>query len=312
MQTYLLSALLLLACFAPAATAIANDQNSTQRQALSAYSDSLPIAARQAVIAPILRLFSAMERADTLGLAAAFHPAARLSSVGSKDGTTQLQHSDIPSFIARLADSPAGDLLEELHYTEVRIDGNLATAWAPYTFIYQGKISHCGTNAFQLSRTGEGGQWQIYSVLDSRYQDGCQPVQSSSAEEKLQILADSWHQAATDANADRYFALLAPDAIFIGTDASEHWTKSAFEAFARPYFDKGKAWDFKASNRHIYVFPDENTAYWDEQLDTWMGPCRGTGIANRQSDGSWLIQHYTLSVAVPNEKIQEFIALVKE
>lgn len=253
-----------------------------------------------------------MENRDTLGLAASFHPEAQLRSLVVEAGKTRIQSSNIPNFIARLADSPTGDLLEELHYAEVRIDGDLATAWTPYTFIYKGQISHCGTNAFQLARTGANGQWQIYSILDSRHTDDCRRQQAGSAEEKIQILADNWHQAATDADADRYFGLMAPEAIFIGTDASEHWTKSAFEAFARPYFEKGKAWDFKVSDRHIYVSPDENTAYWDEQLATWMGPCRGTGIARRQRDGSWLVQHYTLSVAVPNEKIQEFIELVKE
>lgn len=273
--------------------------------------DSLPDVSRAAVLAPIQRLFSAMESRDTLGLAASFHPEARLSSVVAREGKIQTQSSNIPSFIARLASSPAGDLLEELHYAELRIDGDLATAWTPYTFVYKGQISHCGTNSFQLARTGENGQWQIYSILDSRYNKDCSRQQAGSAEEKIRALADNWHLAATEADADRYFGLMMPEAIFIGTDASEHWTKSAFETFARPYFDKGKAWDFKASDRHIYVFPDENIAYWDEQLDTWMGKCRGTGIAKRQPNGSWLIQHYTLSVAVPNEKIQEFIELVK-
>jgi hypothetical protein len=28
--------------------------------------------------------------------------------------------------------------------------------------------------------------------------------------------------------------------LFIGTDATENWGKPAFQAFAKPYFDKGK------------------------------------------------------------------------
>jgi hypothetical protein len=39
--------------------------------------------------------------------------------------------------------------------------------------------------------------------------------------------------------------------IFIGTDATRGG-KPAFQAFAKPYFDKGKAWSFTALERHIY------------------------------------------------------------
>ena len=48
--------------------------------------------------------------------------------------------------------------------------------------------------------------------------------------------------------------------------------------FCKPYFDKGKAWDFKASNRIITYGADETIAWFDEDLDTWMRGCRGSGI----------------------------------
>ncbi len=272
--------------------------------------DSLPD--RSAVIEPIQRLFTAMQQSDTIGLAAIFHPDARLSSLVKRPDKTELQSTEIATFIHRIANTQAGALLEELHYTEVRIDGDLATAWTPYTFFFQGNLSHCGTNSFQLARTGSSGTWQIYSILDSRYPEDCPPVATQSPVDRLNQLADDWHQAATDADAERYFGLMTPDAIFIGTDPSEHWTKSDFLAFAKPYFDKGTAWDFQPIERHLFIFPDENTAYWDELLQTWMGPCRGTGIASRQHDGSWLLKHYTLSVTVPNDKIQAFLAIPKD
>jgi hypothetical protein len=36
-------------------------------------------------------------------------------------------------------------------------------------------------------------------------------------------------------------------AIFIGTDATENWNKMQFQAFAKPFFDRGKAWSFAKS-----------------------------------------------------------------
>ena len=54
---------------------------------------------------------------------------------------------------------------------EVRIDGGLATVWAEYTFRVNDTISHCGVDAFQLVRTGDG--WKILFVSDTRRTTGC-------------------------------------------------------------------------------------------------------------------------------------------
>ena len=66
---------------------------------------------------------------------------------------------------------------------------------------------------------------------------------------------DKWHDAAAKADFDSYFGFLTEDAIFIGTDATENWDKKAFMEFAKPYFEKGKVWNFKSLERHIlYTF----------------------------------------------------------
>lgn len=261
---------------------------------------------------PIQKLFAAMQLADTTGLAAIFHPDAQLSTIVQKDGKVVTEDTKISGFIKSLAGAKPGMLLEEIHYTEIRQDGDLASAWTPYTFVYQGKISHCGTNAFQLTRTGKDGSWQIFRIIDTRNKEGCARKTTTTAAEKIDQLADAWHLAATNADGKAYFDLMDENSIFIGTDATEHWDKTEFKAFALPYFDKGKAWDFKKIERHIFVDENKNIAYWDELLDTWMGPCRGTGIAQRQADGSYLIKHYTLSVTIDNDKIQQFIKIVEE
>ncbi len=122
---------------------------------------------------------------------------------------------------------------------------------------------------------------------------------------------DDWHLAAAEAQFDPYFDAMAPQSIFIGTDAVENWTKKEFQNFAKPYFDKGKAWDFKAIERNIYLDGSGTFAWFDELLQTWMGSCRGSGVLTLEGD-SWKIQHYVLSLTIPNEKIDQIIPLKKE
>lgn len=126
----------------------------------------------------------------------------------------------------------------------------------------------------------------------------------------LHKFIDAWHLAATQANATAYFGSIADHGIFIGTDATEHWTKQQFLSFAKPYFDRGKAWDFKAYNRKLHVSNNGQFVWFSELLTTWMGVCRGSGILEKTANG-WKIQQYHLSVTVPNEIINDFITLVK-
>ncbi|NER09688.1 SnoaL-like domain-containing protein [Muriicola jejuensis] len=129
--------------------------------------------------------------------------------------------------------------------------------------------------------------------------------------EKIHTVLDQWHLAATQADFQAYFGLLSEEAVFIGTDASEVWNKKEFMDFSRPYFEQGKAWDFKAVDRNIYLDPSGEIAWFDELLDTWMQLCRGSGVV-RKVDGEWKIAHYVLSLTIPNEEIDPVIALKKE
>ena len=124
-------------------------------------------------------------------------------------------------------------------------------------------------------------------------------------------LLNDWHKAAANADLDAYFNKMSDDAIYLGTDASERWTKDEFFKFCKPYFDKGKAWDFKAKNRTVYFSKNYKTAWFEETLDTWMGECRGSGVLLYKNN-SWKIAHYNLAVAVPNDVIKKYIDLLSE
>lgn len=134
------------------------------------------------------------------------------------------------------------------------------------------------------------------------------PLDITREKEAVNLFLDEWHAAAAKADYKGYFDKIANDGRYVGTDANENWDKKAFEAFAKPYFNRGKAWDFKAVERNIYFSKDGKTAWFDELLDTWMKACRGSGVLEKQGK-EWKIKHYVLSMTVPNEVTKEVLPL---
>ncbi len=141
---------------------------------------------------------------------------------------------------------------------------------------------------------------------------GCNNYKNSSEDKyraEINLLLDNWHHLATIADIG-FFDCIAGDGIYIGTAAEEVWTKQEFVDFAKPYFEKGEAWDFKPYDRNIYFSKNTDVAWFNERLNTWMGVCRGSGVLQMTERG-WKIYQYTLSVAVPNEKIKEVVSIIK-
>ncbi|MGB0294512.1 MAG: nuclear transport factor 2 family protein [Flavobacteriaceae bacterium] len=138
-----------------------------------------------------------------------------------------------------------------------------------------------------------------------------QAQQSPVVKEQIVSVLDQWHKAASDANFDAYFKLMDQQSIFIGTDPEELWNKQEFMDFAKPYFDRGKAWSFTSVERNIYMDQNQKYAWFDELLSTQMELCRGSGIL-MLTDQGWKIRHYVLSIAVPNEDVDQLVALKKE
>jgi hypothetical protein len=127
-------------------------------------------------------------------------------------------------------------------------------------------------------------------------------------EKTLNQLLDAWHLDASKADFNAYFGKTDASFVFLGTAPGERWNKQQFMDFSLPYFQKGKAWNFKASNRLWQFSSDSTIAWFDEDLDTWMKGCRGSGIV-RYDGLEWKIVYYNLNVLIENEKIKEFIKL---
>src|SRR5215468_6586601 len=85
---------------------------------------------------------------------------------------------------------------------------------------------------------------------------GVVAAESTGEEKRIATLLDDWHAAAGAADENRYFGHFAPNAVFLGTDATERWTLEEFRRYAHPHFAKGRAWSFRALPRHVVSSPD--------------------------------------------------------
>ncbi len=129
---------------------------------------------------------------------------------------------------------------------------------------------------------------------------------------RVEAAIDAWHDAAARGDFAGYFGLMTPDAVFLGTDASERWERGAFEEFARPYFDGVEAWTYRPRDRHLMFSGDGRTGWFDEMLDhERYGELRGTGVVRVGSDGAWRIAHYSLTFTVPNEVAPRVVEMIR-
>jgi hypothetical protein len=122
-------------------------------------------AEQQAVLAPITQLFDGMAKRD----------AAAIKKPLLSGGTMVLMRDGKPSqmtfedFAGRLGKPGTTSILERIHDPLVRVDNDLAVVWAPFEFLVDGKVDHCGTDLFIVVRTD--GQWVIASVADTGRND---------------------------------------------------------------------------------------------------------------------------------------------
>ncbi|WP_303315245.1 nuclear transport factor 2 family protein [Flavivirga abyssicola] len=90
----------------------------------------------------------------------------------NKEGKDILVTDEPGKLINAIANRPADQKWDErlLDYS-IQVDGNMANAWTPYEFWYNGAFSHCGVNSFQLFKDGD--QWKIIYLIDTRRKSTC-------------------------------------------------------------------------------------------------------------------------------------------
>lgn len=127
---------------------------------------------------------------------------------------------------------------------------------------------------------------------------------------RINATLDAMHAAASRADGKTYFDQYARTASFIGTDATERWDLDQFKAYATPFFARGQGWTYHPRPDRTIRFHGD-WALFDEVLDhDSYGVLRGSGALHRTDDG-WKIEQYVLSFAVPNDKADSVVDLIR-
>ncbi len=128
-------------------------------------------AAEQQVVTVVEQLFNGIEMQDTVLLAQLLNSGAQLVSVREAEGAPRWTRRTKADFLAGIATNEA-TMVERMWDPEVRIDGDVATLWAPYDFHIDGKFSHCGYDGFHLMR--QDGRWLISAITYTVRTTGCE------------------------------------------------------------------------------------------------------------------------------------------
>ena len=133
--------------------------------ALLAPAMSAPTPAEQAILAPINAMFDGMAKRDAAAIQQPTLPGGTM--VLMRDGKpTQMTFA---AFAERVAKPSKVQIEEKIPDPLIRVDNDLAVVWAPFVFLSDGKVNHCGTDLFNLVRVN--GKWLIASVADTGKND---------------------------------------------------------------------------------------------------------------------------------------------
>jgi hypothetical protein len=119
----------------------------------------------QAVLAPIQAMFDGMAHRDATAIKEPWLPGGTL--VLMRDGKPA--QMTFEAFADRVGRPGTTHIEERIHDPLIRIDNDLAVVWAPFDFLVDGKIDHCGTDLFNLVR--KDGKWLIASIADTGHKD---------------------------------------------------------------------------------------------------------------------------------------------
>ena len=119
----------------------------------------------EAVLAPVLAMFDGMAKRDAAAIKVPLLPGGTM--VLMRDGKPTQMTFD--AFAERVGRPGTTHIEERIHDPLVRFDNDLAVVWAPFEFLIDGKVDHCGTDLFNLVR--QDGRWLIASVADTGRKD---------------------------------------------------------------------------------------------------------------------------------------------
>ncbi|MEH6536131.1 MAG: nuclear transport factor 2 family protein [Psychroserpens sp.] len=123
------------------------------------------------VKATIERFFEGFHKQDSTMILETVSKDIQMQSIGKdKEGKAVLSISEFKKFLNSIVSIPKDKKFkEELLGFNIQVDGDMANAWTPYNFWFDGNFSHCGVNSFQLFK--DEGKWKIIYLIDTRRRD---------------------------------------------------------------------------------------------------------------------------------------------
>lgn len=128
-------------------------------------------AERDAVLKAMQVFFDTMTARDVDGARDILVPQGRFHVIDMTSRAREPRSFANEEYLAELKASKQ-TMRERIWDPEVRVHGSIATVWTAYDFWIDGKLSHCGIDAFDLIKTDKG--WKIaggaYTI-----ESGCKP-----------------------------------------------------------------------------------------------------------------------------------------
>ena len=130
--------------------------------------DAQTVDDKESAIAVVNQLFSAMKAKHAEQIKSVFAADGQLVAIdkprdGKGPSRTRVLTGD--AFATMIAGNKGADYIEQMSSPEARISGDLAVVSGRYTFHLGEKLSHCGTNTFNLVRTETG--WKIANAAST-------------------------------------------------------------------------------------------------------------------------------------------------
>lgn len=122
-------------------------------------------------LAVVNKMFAEMANHNPAAIADLWTKDSNLAAViKTKDGKTVVRSFTGEAFSKNFAEKK-DEIKEDMYEQKSVVDGDLALVWGRYIFFIDGKISHCGLNAFHLVKTDSG--WKIANASSTIDPAGC-------------------------------------------------------------------------------------------------------------------------------------------
>ena len=121
-------------------------------------------------LAAVEQIFEGMRTSNADMVREVFAGDARFAMLDTRDGPASVRSQSVDGWLSAI-DGSNGSWDEQVYDMEARVDGAMASVWAPYTFYLDGEISHCGINSIEMLY--DAGGWKVTQISDTRKREGC-------------------------------------------------------------------------------------------------------------------------------------------